>query len=190
MFTVEYRTRKQRPAVIVDPAEEASAEATNEIAIQYQFVDGTSRQPIAHGRLNEVATALIDALFKPLAVQIEMGIGDLDRRKKVRDLIRNIFNGMSTLRTGDVMVAFWASRNSPRAIISQGDRWWVELRPTYLWEGRNGVSLIGVDCHATFHVPDAESEVCAAWFERQRDRLDSHFAKRLAAACDTGRLNA
>lgn len=180
MFTVEYRTRKSRPTVIVDPPEMVSETETREIAFAHQFFDGPSQQPSADGRLSAAVTALIDALFRPLTAQIKMGIGDLDRRKKVRDLIRNTFNGMSARRDDEVTVAFWASRNSPRIIITHGDRWWVDLKPTLQWEGRNGVSLVGVDCHTTFHVPGTESAVCAAWFERQRDRLDAHFAKRLA----------
>lgn len=180
MFTVEYKTRKPRPLIIVHPPEVVSETETKEIAFAHQFFDGPSQQPIADGRLSAGVAALIDALFRPLTAQIKMGIGDLDRRKKVRDLIRNIFNGMSARRDDEVTVAFWASRNSPRIIISQRGRWWVDLRPTYLWQGRNGVCLVGVDCHTTFHVPGAEGAVCAAWFERQRDRLDAHFAKRLA----------
>ncbi|QTC90857.1 hypothetical protein [Brevundimonas goettingensis] len=180
MFTVEYKTRKSRRAVIVDPPEVVSATETKEIAFAHQFLDGLTQQQITNCRLSAAVAGVIDALFRPLAVQIERGIGDLDRRKKVRDLIRKTFNGMSARRDDEVTVAFWPSRNSPRIIITHGDQWWVDLKPTLRWEGRNGVSLVGVDCHTTFHVPGADCAVCAAWFERQRDRLDAHFAKRLA----------
>lgn len=180
MFTVDYKTRKRSAVVINHPPEEASEPKPLPITINHCFFDGLSQQPLADGRLSAAVVALIDALFRPLTAQIKMGIGDLDRRKKVRDLIRNTFNGMSARRGDEVTVAFWASRNSPRIIITHGDRWWVDLKPTLQWEGRNGVSLIGVDCHTTFHVPDAEGAVCATWFERQRNRLDAHFTKRLA----------
>ncbi len=180
MFTVEYKTRRQSALLTTHPAEEPAESASPPITISHCFVDGLTQQPITNGRLSAAVAGVIDALFRPLAVQIALGIGDLDRRKKVRDLIRNTFNGMSARRDDEVTVAFWASRNSPRIIISQRDRWWVDLRPTYLWQGRNGVCLVGVDCHTTFHIPGAEGAVCAAWFERQRDRLDAHFAKRLA----------
>lgn len=190
MFTVEYKAQKRSGVVIGDPPEEPPEPALPAITISHCFLDGPTQQPIRDGRLNAAVAAMIDALFRPLAIQIGRGIGDLDRRKKVRDLIRNTFNGMSAHRDDEVRVAFYVRRNTPMIIIAQRGRWWVDLKPTYLWEGRNGVSLVGVDCHTTFHVPDSEHEVCAAWLERQRDRLDSHFAKRLAGAYDAGREDA
>lgn len=181
MFTVEYKTRKRSAVVIAHQSEEPPEPAPPPITISHCFVDGITQQQITNGRLSAAAAGVIDALFRPLAIQIGKGIGDLDRRNKVRDLIRNTFNGMSAHRDDEVRVAFYVRRNTPMIIIAHQGRWWVDLKPTYLWEGRNGVSLVGVDCHTTFHVPDAEHEDCAAWFECQRDRLDAHFAKRLAS---------
>lgn len=185
MFTVEYKSRRPRPRDHFQDIALETSPPTPEPVITHTFTE-KSHSPLAtDDRLNIAVVAMTDALFKPLATQIMRGIGDLDRRKKFRDLIRNVFNGMDTHKAADVRVAFWARRNSPTVIISQRDRWWIKHEPTYLWNGRRGVSLVGVDCHTTFHVPAHERDDCSAWIERQRDRLDAHFAKRLVSASST-----
>jgi len=149
----------------------------------HHLEDGGTNVPLAQADdLHRAIIGMSDVLHHSLARQIESGVGDLDRRKKVRKIQARTFWGMNTDRKGDVRVVVSADRNSPTVTFSVEEQWLVSQRLELIWRGRNGVELSAVDCHTALRVPDAERDGCAAWFTNQRIRLENHFVKRLAQA--------
>ena len=147
--------------------------------------------PLAQAdHLHRAIIGMSDVLHHSLARQIESGIGELDRREKVRTILARTLWGMNTDRKGDVRVVVYSNRNSLTVFFSIEGHWSVRQDIGLIWEGRNGVSLSAVDCQSSLKVPDPLRNRCAAWFTRERSRLEAHFAKRLAPAAGAGRASA
>lgn len=155
----------------------------------HHLEDGGMIVPLAHADdLHRAIIGMSDVLHHSLARQIESGVGDLDRRKKVRKIQARTFWGMNTERREDVRVVVYANRNALAVFFSIDAQWSIRQNIGLIWEGRNGVALSAVDCQTIIEVPDVARAGCAAWFDRQRVRLENHFAKRLAQApsCERG----
>lgn len=165
--------------------------ACQSLTVFHHLEDGGAIIPLAQADpLHGAIIGMSDVLFHSLASQIESGVGDLDRREKVRAILARIFWGMNTERRGDVRVVLYTDRNRHTVTFSVEERWLVSQRLELIWRGRKGVELSAVDCHARVHVGDAQRAGCAAWFTNQRIRLENHFAKRLAPAAGAGRASA
>ena len=153
------------------------------LTVLHHLEDGGTTVPLAQAdHLHRAIIGMSDVLHHSLARQIEAGVGDLDRRKKVRTILSNTLWGMNTDRNGDVRVIVCAIRNSLTVFFSIEGQWSVRQDLRLIWEGRNGVALSAVDCQSLLDVPDPLRNRCAAWFTRERSRLEAHFAKRLAPA--------
>lgn len=161
------------------------------LTVLHRIEDGGVPVPLMQAdHLHGAIIGMSDVLFHSLARQIEAGIGDLDRREKVRTILARTFWGMNTERRGDVRVVVYADRNSPTVTFSMEQQWSVKQRLELVWQGRNGVELSAVASQTTVRVAPAERAGCAAWFTNQRIRLENHFAKRLAPAAGAGRTRA
>ena len=123
---------------------------------------------------------LQNVLLPSLALQIAVGVGEIDLRVKVRSILTNTLWGMNNGRDGEPRVVVNARKNKLEVFFSLQDRWLVTQRLVLNWQGRNGVVLSEVDCQTVINVPLSERDQCAAWFESQRSRLEKHFAKKLA----------
>ena len=133
---------------------------------------------------------LQNVLLPSLALQIALGVGELDLRVKVRTILANTLWGMSTGRDGEPRVVVNAKKNKLKVSYLLQDRWLVTQLLVLNWQGRNGVVLSEVDCQTVISVPLSEKDHCAAWFDSQRCRLEKHFAKRLAQGSGSERAKA
>lgn len=123
-----------------------------------------------------------NVLIPSFALQIALGVGELDLRKKARTILARMFWGMNTDRPADPRIVVYNNRNSYTVFFTLRDQWSVSQEFTLTWRGRTSLVLTRVGCQTTIDVPDPERDHCAAWFEGQRVRLENHFAKRLAQA--------
>ncbi|WP_087139546.1 hypothetical protein [Brevundimonas diminuta] len=139
-----------------------------------------------HGAL----TGMSSVLFHSMLRQIETGVGDLDRREKVRTLMANLHWEINADRAGDVKVVVYASRNSPAVFFGIDGHWSGQQRPTLVWTGRNGVALSAVNCQTIIDAPYAERVGRAAGFTHQRIRLENRFAEKRVLAAAAGRTSA
>lgn len=169
-------------APILTPSLHAGMECQS-LTTLHHLEDGGTTVPLAQADdLHRAIIGMSDVLHHSLARQIESGIGDLDRRTKVRTIQARTFWGMNTDRKGDVRVVVYANRNSLTVFFSVESHWTIRQDIGLLWEGRNGVLLSAVDCQWSLKVPDPLRNHCAAWFARERSRLEAHFSKKLASA--------
>lgn len=153
------------------------------LTVLHHLDDGGVTVPLAQtDQLHRAIIGMSDVLHHSLARQIESGVGDLDRRKKVRTILARTLWGMNTDRKGDVRVVVYSNRNTLTVFFSIERQWSVCQNVSLIWDGRNGVALSAVDCQTIIKVPDPLRNRCAAWFTRERIRLENHFAKRLAPA--------
>lgn len=139
-------------------------------------------QPSKADHLHTSILGVPNTLIPSLAHQIALGVGELDLRRKARTILSRMFWGMNSDRAADPKVVVYNNRNSYTVFFTLRDRWSVSQELTLKWRGRSSLVLTRVECQTTIDVPDSEREVCAAWFESQRVRLENHFAKRLAQA--------
>lgn len=140
-----------------------------------EVIIGTSEMDALHTAI----AGVFDTLFYSLDRQMSARIGDLDTRTKVRLVISRTCWGMDSGREGDVRVVVYARKNQIGVSFVADGRWSVFQSLRLDWDDKS-VVLTDVACHAEIKAPQPERAECAAWFERQRDRLDAHFVKRLA----------
>ena len=143
---------------------------------------GVSIPLIRADHLHTSIMCVPNVLMPAFALQIALGVGELDLRKKARTILAGMFWGMNTDRPTDPRVVVYNNRNSYTVFFTLRDRWQVSQEFTLTWRGRTSLVLTQVKCQTTIDAPDPERERCAAWFDSQRVRLENHFAKRLAQA--------